>query len=97
MASSIKVGEETKDRLEQLQAEIKLETGRKVTQQELLDRIVAREFESKEALIDSYRDEWEGLSEEEIEQWLSGTTASGDPVDEDDIDTVLYEEEALEE
>ncbi len=95
MASSIKVGEETKDRLEQLQAEIKLETGRKVTQQELLDRIVAREFASKAALIDSYRDEWEGLSEEEIQQWLSGTTASGDPVDEDDIDTVLYEGEAL--
>ncbi|MFC7132271.1 MULTISPECIES: hypothetical protein [Salinibaculum] len=92
MATSIKVGEATKDRLERLQAEIKLETGRKVTQQELLDRIVAREFASKDALVDSFRDDWEGLSEEAVEQWLSGTTASGDPVAEEDIDTVLYEE-----
>ena len=92
MATSIKVGEATKDRLERLQAEIKLETGRKVTQQELLDRIVAREFASKDALVESFRDDWEGLSEEAVEQWLSGTAASGDPVAEEDIDTVLYEE-----
>jgi predicted transcriptional regulator len=92
MAMSIKVGAETKDRLEQLQAEIKLETGRKVTQQELLDRIVAREFDSKESLVDSFRDEWEGLTEEETERWLAGTTASGDPVAEEDIDAVLYGE-----
>ena len=92
MATSIKVGEETKDRLERLQAEIKLVTGRKVTQQALLDRIVAREFESKAALVDSFRDEWEGLSKEETDQWLSGTTASGAPVSEGDIDSVLSKE-----
>lgn len=94
MATSVKVDERTKDRLEQLQATIKLETGQKVTQQELLDRIVAREFDSKAALIDSFRDEWEGLSEAEIEQWLSGTMATGDSVDEDDIDRIVYEEES---
>lgn len=93
--TSVKIGEATKDRLEQLQAEIKLETGRKVTQQELLDRIVEREFASKEGLIDSFRDEWEGLSEAEIEQWLSGTFESGDPIDEEDIDRIVYEEEVL--
>lgn len=95
MATSIKIDENTKDRLEQLQAEIKLETGRKVTQQELLDRIVAREFETKADLIDSYRDEWEGLSDEEIERWLSGTTATGDPVSEDEIDRVVYDEQVI--
>lgn len=94
MATSVKIDERTKDRLEQLQATIKLETGQKVTQQELLDRIVAREFDSKAALIDSFRDEWEGLSEAEIEQWLSGTMATGDSVDEDDIDRIVYEEES---
>lgn len=92
MATSVKIDERAKSRLEELQAEIKLETGTKVTQQELLDRIVEHAFDSKEELIDSFRidDEWDGLSEEEIEQWLSETTATGNPVDEEEIDEVLY-------
>ena len=77
--------------------EIKLETGANVTQQELLDRIVEREFASKDALIDSFRDEWEGLSDDEIEQWSSGTISSGNPVTEDEIDSVVYGEELDEE
>lgn len=97
MVTSVKVHERTKDLLERLQAEIKLETGRKVTQQELLDRLVERSFESKEEVIDAYRDEWEGLSAEERERWLSGTTASGNPASEDDIDRIVYEEEVLDE
>jgi predicted transcriptional regulator len=95
MATSVKVDEGTKDRLERLQAEIKLETGRRVTQQELLRRIVQREFESRDALVDSYRDDFEGLSEEEIEQWLSGTSDWGVETSEEDIDEILYEQEAL--
>lgn len=94
MATSVKIDEASKNRLEELQAEIKLETGRNVTQQELLDRIIEREFESKSALVDSYRDDFQGLSEEAAEEWLSGTFASGNPIDEDDVDRILYEEEA---
>ncbi len=88
MATSVKVSEETKDRIEQLQAKIRSESGTKVTQEELLDRIVAEAFETQEDLIDSFCDEWEGLSEEEIEQWLSGTTASGNPVEESPNETL---------
>ena len=40
MTTSVKMDEETKSQLEELQAKIKLETGRKVTQQELLRRLV---------------------------------------------------------
>ncbi|WP_331235256.1 hypothetical protein [Natronorarus salvus] len=47
-------------------------------------------YASREELIDSYRDEWEGLDEEEAERWLSGITASGNPVDEEGIDETLY-------
>ena len=97
MATSVKIEMGTKDKLEQLQAAIKLETGKKVTQQELLDRIVEREFDSKESLIDSFRDDFEGLSEAEIEQFLSGTFASGSAIGEEDIDRILYEDEALDE
>lgn len=95
MATSVKVSEETKDRIEQLQAKIRSESGTRVTQAELLDRIVAVAFETREELFDSFSDEWEGLSEEEIEQWLSGTTASGNPV-EKSLDEVFYGDSYLE-
>ncbi|MWV41896.1 hypothetical protein [Natrialba sp. INN-245] len=92
MSISIKVTDVTKSRLEELQAEIRLETGRSVTQQELLERIVTDSYESKGELIDSFRDEFEPLSEEEIDRWLSGTTDSGVETREEDIDDVLYGE-----
>ena len=97
MATSVKLGEDAKDKLEQLQAELRLERGRKVSQQELLDRIVSREFESKAALFDSFEDDFEGLSDEEIEAFLSNTFDSGVETTEDDIDRILYEEEAYNE
>lgn len=92
MATSVKMHERTKSRLEELQALVKLRTGRKVSQQELLDRLVDRAYESREELVESFEtdDGWEGLPEEEIEQWLSGTSASGSPLDEEDIDEILY-------
>lgn len=94
VTTSVKIDEGSKDRLEQLQAQIKLETGRNVTQQELLDRIIEREFESSEALVDAFREGFDGLSEDEIDEWLSWTFDSGASIDEDDIDRILYEEEA---
>ncbi|MFP8953296.1 hypothetical protein ACLI4Z_10035 [Natrialbaceae archaeon A-arb3/5] len=90
MTTSIKVTDTTKSRLEELQAEIRLETGENVTQQELLERIVSDSYESKAELIDSFRDEFEPLSDEEIERWLSGTVDSGVETKEEDIDDVLY-------
>lgn len=90
MATSVKMDERTKDRLERLQAEIKLETGRKVTQQELLKRLLDSAYESRSEFIDSFRDEWDGLTDDETDRLLSGTTESGNPIDEDEIDDVLY-------
>ena len=92
MVTSIKVTDVTKSRLEELQAEIRLETGQNVTQQELLERIVTDSYESKDELIDSFRDGFETPSEKEIEQWVSGTVDSGVETTEDDIDEVLYGE-----
>jgi len=95
MSTSVKISERAKSRLEELQAEIRLETGTKVTQQELLDRLVEESYESKDELVDSYRDDFDGLSSEEIDRWMSGTVASENPVDEDEIDEVLYDDEHL--
>ncbi|MDB2244987.1 hypothetical protein PM076_01035 [Halorubrum ezzemoulense] len=40
MATAVKVDEDAKSRLEELQAEIRLRTGKRVTQQELLSRLI---------------------------------------------------------
>lgn len=92
MATSVKMDEHTKSRLEELQALVKLRTGRKVSQQALLDRLVEQAYESREAFVESFRtdDAWEGLSEAEIERWLSGTTDWGEGTSEEDVDEVLY-------
>jgi hypothetical protein len=96
MATSVKMDEETKSRLEELQAEIKLETGRKVTQQEILERLVTEAYESKSEFIDSFRESTLPLSEEEINEFLSWTFDSGAETDEADIDRILYDEEQVE-
>jgi hypothetical protein len=95
MATSVKMDEETKSRLEELQAEIKLETGRKVTQQELLDRIVAHALATRSEVVDSFRERTVPLSDEEIEAFNDGTFDSGTETDEDDIDQLVYEADHL--
>ena len=96
MVTSVKMDEETKSRLEELLAEIKLETGRKVTQQELLRRLVDDAYTSTSELVESFRETDPSLSDEEIKEFLSGTAAGGDPVDEEGIDHALYVEEQSE-
>ena len=95
MSTSIKISERAKSKLEELQAEIRLETGKKVTQQELLDRLVEESYESKDEVVDSYRDDFDGLSQEEIDQWLSGTSDWGTETSEEDVDEILYDDEHL--
>ena len=90
MATSVKVDDRTKDRLERLQAEIRLQTGRKVTQQEILTRLVERAIESKAELIDSSRESPFPLSDEEREQFHEGMGSSGVETTEDDIDDIVY-------
>ncbi len=92
MSTSVKVTDRTKSHLEELQAEIRLETGTNVTQQELLERIVTDTYESRGELIDSFRDDFEPLSDDEIERWLSSSSDWGVETTEDEIDAVLYGE-----
>lgn len=91
MAPSIEVTDRTKARLEKLRAEIRLETGRTITQRELLERIVTEAGESKDELMDSFRNEFEPLSADELECWPLGTVSSGVVTDESDIDHILYD------
>lgn len=100
MSSSIDISDQTKSRLETLQAEIRETTGRDVSKQEIVDRVVEREFESREAVIESFREERSAFSDEmddspsdeEIEAFLSGTSDWGFETTEAEIDEVLYGE-----
>lgn len=82
--------EETKSRIEELQAEIKLETGKQVTQQEVLARLVESAYASKSEFVDSFRDAATSLSDEEIERFNGATFDSGVETDEADVDEILY-------
>ena len=90
MATAVKMDRESKSKLEDLQAEIKLKTGTKVTQQEILARLLDSAMESRAEFIDSFRDGPASLSEAEIEQFNRGTIASGVETTEEDIDDILY-------
>jgi len=90
MTTSVKMDDETKSRIERLQAEIRLETGKRATQQEILARLVERATDSKAELIDSFRDERVPVSDTEREAFHEGMVSSGVSTTEEDIDDVLY-------
>jgi len=90
MSTAVKMDDEAKSKLEELQAEIRLKTGKKVTQQELLSELIDTVVDSRSEFVDSFRDGTPKLTEEEIERFNEGRIASGVETDEDDIDEILY-------
>jgi len=90
MATSVKMDEDTKAELEELQAEIRLRTGESVTQQEILARLVDYAIDSKDDLIDSFRDDSVELDPDAREAFHSGMISSGVETTEADIDDELY-------
>jgi hypothetical protein len=90
MSTAVKMDEEAKSQLEELQAEIRLKTGRKVTQQEILSQLIQSAVDSRSEFIDSFRDGAVALSEAELEAFNEGTISSGVETTEADIDDVLY-------
>ncbi|NIB98479.1 hypothetical protein [Halobacterium sp. R2-5] len=90
MSKAVKVDEDAKSRLEELQAEIRLRTGRSVTQQELLSRLIDDAYESRTEVVDSFRESTVPLSEDEKELMREGRFDSGVETTEEDIDEILY-------
>jgi len=90
MGTAVKVDDEAKALLEELQAEIRLETGTSVTQQELLSRLIDEAYESRQEVIDSFRSDVSPLSSEEKEMMRRGRFDSETETDEDDVDEILY-------
>jgi len=90
MSTAVKMDEEAKSKLEELQAEIRLKTGKKITQQEILSTLIQSAVDSRSEFIDSFRDGTTALSETELEEFNQGTVASGVETTEADIDDILY-------
>ena len=90
MATAVKVDENAKSRLEELQAEIRLRTGTNVTQQALLTRLIDDAYDSRDDVIDSFRDSTVPLSETEKAAMGRGRFESGSETTESDIDEILY-------
>lgn len=90
MATSVKMDDDTKSRLDRLQAEIQLKTGKRVTQQEILARLVERAIESEGDFVDSFREKRVPVSESERETFHDEMVSSGTTTTEEDIDDVLY-------
>lgn len=91
MTTAVKIEEGAKSRLEELQAEIRLRTGRSVTQQALLSRLIDDAYESREDVIDSFRETKVPLTDAEKEAMQQHRISSGHETDEADIDDILYE------
>ena len=90
MSTAVKIDGEAKSKLEELQAEIRLKTGKKVTQQELLSELIDTATDSSSEFVDSFRDSNSKLTEAEIEQFNKGRFNSGVETCEEDIDDILY-------
>ena len=97
MSSPVEISNRAKSRLEALQAEISEVIDRQVSQREILERVVEREYDSKADLVNSFRsetdrysEEWEPPTDEEMEAFFSGTSDWGFETSEAEIDEVLY-------
>lgn len=90
MATAVTVDDETKSRLEALQAEIHEKTGKSVTETELIERLVDDAYESRAEIIASFQESAVPLTEAEKSAMEDGRFSSGVETDEDDIDEILY-------
>jgi len=78
MSGEVRVDEDAKFRLEELQAKICGETGREVSEQEGLSRLVDDAYEEKDSVV----------------PFFEATFDSDVETDEGDIDGILYGQEA---
>jgi hypothetical protein len=90
MVTAVEVDAETESRLEELQTEIRIKTGRSVTQNELLKRLVTLAYESRGEVVDSFRESTVPLTKTEKAATQEGRVSSGVESDAGDVDELLY-------
>lgn len=90
MATSVKMREADKARLDRLQAEITARTGRKVSQQDLLARLVALGEREKDRVIS----EQKPPTKAQMARLMALPMDMGIRTREEDIDKILYGEKS---
>jgi hypothetical protein len=90
MSTSVKISEEGKRILDSLQAKLVLATGKKVSQQELLEIIMKFSIEREEELIKLLSGLKIPLSPKDIEAFMNLPIDWGVETKEDEIDEYLY-------
>jgi hypothetical protein len=88
--SSVKLSEEAKTLLDKAQARVTLATGRKITQQELLEAMIEFSARREDQFLEETVDHQTPLSAEEIEQLMKESTDWGVETKEEEIDKILY-------
>ncbi len=90
MSTSVKISGECKRLLDRLQARLIIATGRKVSQQELLDTMVRLSAEREDELFKLIAGVRLPLSPEEVEKLMKLPTDWGVETREEEIDIHLY-------
>jgi len=90
MTTSVKMSEEGKCTLDALQAKILLTTGKKLSQQELLDMLVKLSAQREEELVKLITGIKLPLHPEELEKLMKLPTDWGVKTKEEEIDEILY-------
>lgn len=88
MSTTVRIREEDKAKLDQLQAKITLETGEKPSLEEVLHRLVELGEERELELVQQAQAR--SLTDNEKEKVLEATHDLGFPTREEDIDDILY-------
>lgn len=90
MSTSVKISGEGKSLLDKLQARLVIVTGRKVSQQELLEKLVRLSAERVDELISYMAGIKLPLPPEEVEKLMKLRTDWGVETGEEEIDVYLY-------
>lgn len=90
MSSSIKVDKKLKTEIDKLQAKITIVTGEKVTQQELITRMMNFVKLHEEEFLKREIEDWKGVTKEELREIKKLISDFGKVTTEKTIDEELY-------
>jgi hypothetical protein len=90
MATSVKLSEMDKRKLEKLQALVTVKTSKKVTQQEILSRLITKATEEVDAFVYETFQRTVSMPDDMYGRWLSLTSDWGVRTRWDEIDKIVY-------
>lgn len=92
MPTTVKIDPEFKKEIDKLQAKVTMKTGEKITQQELLVRIIKFVIRNEDNFFKDFIFDWKPLTDSEWEKMKASITDFGKITKESTIDTELYGE-----